>query len=469
MRRRFQASYGPLMFATALTVLGSFLGTPAARAQLTYVETEIQNFEAGQNDYFGARVKIDGDTLVIGVPFDDPAAGADAGSVYVYVRDGASWAYQDTIHPTDPAAGDLFGNGVSIAGDWLAVGASRDDDLGVDSGSVYVFNRSGAIWTQHVKITAFSGGDSGDHFGAAIGIDTSIPAEDPGAGLVTTLVIGAPDDEVLQPFCCAGSIYIYELSGDGTAWNFRHNHPASDSDTAAEFGAAVAIDGDGIIVGAPEMDGGLAGIYGKAYFFQRRTIIRTWTEEFQFLSGDPNGGDRFGNSVGVQNRFGNFHVVIGVPNDDHPVAGFDAGVVFEYHGNTNNWTMETLLSSEVTAGAKFGDAVDINNEMIVVGEPQLDVGGNDTGAVHVFGLNPSGLEWEHLGRLLSGFLAGAGRLGDRVGVSGSTVVGGEPNERVGGGSSVTLVGEVAVFDLDLSIFSDGFESGDTTLWSATVQ
>ena len=115
------------------------------------------------------------------------------------------------------------------------------------------------------------------------------------------------------------------------------------------------------------------------------------------------------------------------------------------------------MSDQPSPAGDFGDAVDINDGILVVGEPRV---GN--GALHVFMQSPLVTTWEHVGRLVSAG-AGLGLLGDRVGVSGSTVVGGVPQEAV---PPTLSVGEVAVFDLALSIFSDGFESGDLSMWSS---
>ncbi len=88
----------------------------------------------------------------------------------------------------DGASGDLFGFSVSISGDTAIVGARSDRVDGLSSGSAYVFERSGGIWMQKAKLTAFDGA-SGDNFGGSVSIsgDTAIVgayADDLGTGLV---------------------------------------------------------------------------------------------------------------------------------------------------------------------------------------------------------------------------------------------------------------------------------------------
>ena len=54
--------------------------------------------------------------------------------------------------------GDTFGSSVSINGDHAVVGARKDDDNGVGSGSAYIFvNNHNGSWSQQDKITAGDG------------------------------------------------------------------------------------------------------------------------------------------------------------------------------------------------------------------------------------------------------------------------------------------------------------------------
>ena len=55
---------------------------------------------------------------------------------------------------SDAASNDFFGRSVSVSGDYAVVGAYGNDDAGIDSGSAYIFVRSGTTWTQQQKLTA---------------------------------------------------------------------------------------------------------------------------------------------------------------------------------------------------------------------------------------------------------------------------------------------------------------------------
>lgn len=131
-------------------------------------QAKLTASDAAAVDNFGRNVVgISGDTLVVGAPFDDTGAGTDAGSAYVFVRSGTSWSQQAKLTASDAAAGDAFGISVSISGDTVVAGAFNDDDGGTNSGSAYVFTRSGTSWSQQQKLTA-SDAAAGDQFGFSV-------------------------------------------------------------------------------------------------------------------------------------------------------------------------------------------------------------------------------------------------------------------------------------------------------------
>jgi len=104
-------------------------------------------------DQFGISVAITGDTIVVGASLDDDN-GTDSGSAYVFTHTGTTWTQQAKLTASDGAAGDYFGRRVAIAGDTIVVGARYDDDNGTWSGSAYVFMRTGTTWIEQAKLTA---------------------------------------------------------------------------------------------------------------------------------------------------------------------------------------------------------------------------------------------------------------------------------------------------------------------------
>ena len=103
-----------------------------------------------QADGFGSSVAMsaDGDTLVVGAPLND-GAGIDAGSVRVYRRSGGSMT-QVGSDIDGEAPGDQFGSSVAVSsnGNTVVVGAPFNDGAGTDAGHVRVFDLKNGAWVQ---------------------------------------------------------------------------------------------------------------------------------------------------------------------------------------------------------------------------------------------------------------------------------------------------------------------------------
>ena len=127
-------------------------------------------------DQFGRSVALSGETALIGASADDTAAGAEAGSAYVFVRSGTNWTQQAKLNASDGAAFDEFAFSVAISGETALIGAAHGDTpAGLDAGSAYVFVRSGTIWSQQAKLTA-SDGAAFAEFGISVAVsgDTAL-------------------------------------------------------------------------------------------------------------------------------------------------------------------------------------------------------------------------------------------------------------------------------------------------------
>ena len=131
-------------------------------------EAKLLPADGAAFDQFGESVSISGDYAVVGAWADDDN-GSSSGSDYVFKRSGTSWLQEAKLLPSDGAADDQFGISVSISGDYAVVGAQENDDNGSNSGSAYLFKRSGTSWAQGTKLLA-SDGAAADEFGRSVSI-----------------------------------------------------------------------------------------------------------------------------------------------------------------------------------------------------------------------------------------------------------------------------------------------------------
>lgn len=214
---------------------------------------KLQPDDGATGDWFGASVSLSGSTAIVGA-FHDDDNGRDSGSAYIFhIRETTLPGYTQVakLYPRDGAEEDYFGYSVSIEGNIAIVGAPWNDDLGINSGSVYIFQNSGSGWEQVEKLLPDDGAE-GDEFGISVSISGDI------------VIIGAFHDD--DKGHNSGSAYIFQNNGSG--WTQIAKLLASDGEGGEEFGVSVSISDLTAIVGAPrDNDNGRDS--GSAYIFTR--------------------------------------------------------------------------------------------------------------------------------------------------------------------------------------------------------
>jgi hypothetical protein len=151
---------GPATNSGAVYVFGRSGGTWTENAKLTHPDAEI-------DDEFGTPC-IFGNTLIVGCYGDDDA-GFNAGAIFYYQRINNVWMLQAKITASDGNSGDWFGSNVSLTPTHMVVSAYRDDMIGENAGSAYIFEREDFSYREIAKLTA-SNGYNGDYFGLKNGL-----------------------------------------------------------------------------------------------------------------------------------------------------------------------------------------------------------------------------------------------------------------------------------------------------------
>ncbi|MFH1462971.1 MAG: FG-GAP-like repeat-containing protein, partial [Pseudomonadota bacterium] len=240
-----------------------FLGGPDGAAVLG---TRLLASDGTGGDNFGGSVSGAGDVNADG--FADVIVGAyrhdsGAGAAYV-VLGGISGITASETKLTDPGGmpSDGFGISVSSAGDVngdgfadVIVGEFQDDDLGMDSGSAWVFYGSSAGTTTSGAAQLFaSDGAASDSFGFSVS-----GAGDVNGDGFADVIVGAPEDA--DAGASSGSAYVFFGGGGGIDPSIELKLVASDGSAYDHFGTVVSgagdIDRDGqadVIVGAPDDD-----------------------------------------------------------------------------------------------------------------------------------------------------------------------------------------------------------------------
>jgi hypothetical protein len=330
--------------------------------------------DPGPNDHFGYGVSISGDGsyAIAGAVWDDDVA-YDSGAAYIFSRSGTSWTFQSKIKAPDPGASDSFGKSVSISGDgsYAIAGAWQDDDGGSNSGSAYIFSRSGSTWTFQSKITAPDPAAQ-DSFGWSVSLSSDGSYAIAGANRYSGTNGGA---------------YIFSRSG--STWTYQSKITAPDAAGGDYFGYSVSISGDGsyAIVGAYGDD---TSIYnaGSAYIFVRSGT--SWTYQSK-ITAPPDAGpnDKLGVSVSISSD--GSYAVAGAYLADGPAGTPETnwGSAYIFSRSGTSWTFQSKITApDPTPNDRFGKSVSISGDgsYALVGSYYDDDGGSNAGAAYIYNL-----------------------------------------------------------------------------------
>jgi len=276
--------------------------------------------DARGGDRFGWSIAVDGDRIVVGVPWDHLPT-RKLGSAFVFTRFGLGWKI-DKLTPSEiwrkgggTPGGRQFGYSVDVSGDRVVVGAPGAWINGAETGGVFLFELIDGEWVE--TILEPDGIEKRDGIGRQVGF-----SEEGNRILVGALKVAAGN---ARP----GSAFLFELI-DGE-WVSRMFLP-SDGENGDEFGASVGF-GDGFIaIGSPNHSS--AGRRaGAIYLFDE--IGGEWVET-KLVAVDPKADERFGNWTRV------FGEIIVTP------AG-DRSVIHMLRRNGDEWIRETLDVDDPTA------------------------------------------------------------------------------------------------------------------------
>jgi hypothetical protein len=240
--------------------------------------TTLEDPAATAEDFFGYSVALSGTTAVVSSP-DYPGSDA-SGAAYIYVKGASAWPTTPTATLLDPGAryGDYFGWSVAVSGKTAVVGA-YGTELATDyGGAAYVYVEGASGWPTAPTVTLKDPpAVESDGFGTSVAV----------SGKITVVGADGADTD-------AGAAYIYAegTSGWRTTPTASFNDPAAVADDA--FGAAVAVSGKVVVVGAPNT----GGYDGAAYLYVKGTSGWSGTPTASLKEPAGNSED-FGSSVAV--------------------------------------------------------------------------------------------------------------------------------------------------------------------------
>lgn len=343
-------------------------GSPGVQESVTLLPGESVAYE-----HLGFSVAASGNSVAVGAKDSNRSGLAQSGAVIVFERDeGGSWSQSNVFTSPDAAAGDSFGFSIALSSNVLVVGAPLGAVFGIQTGAVYVFNKTvDGRWVESARFGSPDGG-AFDIFGFSVAID---------GDRIVVGAIQAGDER-------QGAALVYER--DGVTWRLEATLLPSDGMSGAKFGSAVASFGSKVLVGAMS-DSHLVPAAGSAYVFEKDA--QGWSEKIKLLPDDSARSDFWGYSVALSQDTA---VVGSYLKKDMSRAAVGAAYVFRNVGL--KWVQqEKIVPSDAAPGDAFGMSISLRGNVMAIGSPRNDDAAPNGGAVYVF--QQDEFRWKQLAKL----------------------------------------------------------------------
>lgn len=340
-----------------------------------------------------------------------------SGFVYVYRPGSGGWHETFRISAVDAAEADGFGRSIATDGSRLVVGAGADG-----RGVVHAFRRVPGGWEPAGRMVS-AAHEAG--FGTVLAMHGDV------------LVVGAPGVGEEE-----GAVYIYALQGDAWVQQARlTGDPApmrADADDdlpmPERFGAAVAVDGDWVLVGAPSTASRFARLTGRGtgtlaggvYVFHRQGDA--WEQATRITPESGTRGSAFGEALALRDG----EALIGAPRFN----GGSGGVhIYTYDAAADQWNAgTTLMPFDATSGVAFGSTIALGDREVYVGAPGADDG---RGVVYHAARDADGT-WTGVTKYGTNGLGRGASFAGTLAARGDTLIAGIPGDDYGAGTAMIL-------------------------------
>jgi hypothetical protein len=319
---------------------------------------------------FGSAIAASGDTLVVSAPNRSGGCSSSPAAAYVFIKSGSHWQLTATLTPSDNFVCNTFGWSAAISGNTIVVGAPNSGS----DGEAFVYVKPATGWTnmtETAKLTASDSNKGPGWFGVAVSVDAD------------TVAVGA----YMQAF--SGEAYVFvKPSGGWTNMTETAKLTQSDALVGDSFGSAVSISGNTVLVGAPTKP--YTQNYGAAYVYVEPSS--GWvdaTETARLTASDQQAFDMLGSAVLITGN----QALLGAPGAYYP-GNNDAGAVYAYYKPKTSWRRTAkfeakFISSDGFPTDNFGSSLAANGSTVVIGAPQVhwdpDFNFPGPGATYVFG------------------------------------------------------------------------------------
>ena len=209
-------------------------------------------------------------------------------------------------------------------------------------------------------------GAIGDNFGYSVAVDGGV------------IVVGADSDDADSDEHSDyghGSVSMFRYNGSTWAFEQKFKYPGIDH--WSHLGFSVSVSGDTIVAGAYQYSYDVYTYAGAAYVYKWNGS--SWDQNTILLDPNPESNDQFGTAVVIDGNT----IIVG--NFFHNGNGSDSGAAYLFEWDGDSWSQGQILENPSGADYDyFGGSVAIDGDMTLVGAGWDDGGKDNSGAVHMF-------------------------------------------------------------------------------------
>ncbi|MSR41771.1 MAG: hypothetical protein EXS10_07720 [Phycisphaerales bacterium] len=328
--------------------------------------------------------------LIAGEPHDDAVDGSidAAGAAIVYARVGTTWGGLAVLRPSDPRRYAQFGSSVAMfkrqgagavpSANLAVVGAYRAQATSganwINEGAAYSFEETGTGWVQKHRIIPQAITPDTTKTNAYFGFSVAMSRIGTDSG--DQIFVGAPGSNLGK-----GSMYVFRQNDTGTIVQSGNLRGSTTTLLGDDVGWSVAVDPvcpafgttptrAFVVFGAP----GTSTDRGAIWMYYRATIGSTGfgsPRKINVGSAQAVTGDRFGEAVDINDNW----IIVGAPGSD---GGKGAAWLVERTA-ANTFALRTKITRpDLKEGDAFGSSVSIapatsGTDMVIsIGAPGRD-------------------------------------------------------------------------------------------------
>lgn len=333
---------------------------------------------------FGGSLAISGEDIIV----SETRNRAFPGMVYVFQHNSESgeWEEAARLQASDnEGTADRFGHSLAADASTLLIGTPAGNS---STGTVYIYQRDeSGNWSERSRLSADDGAES-DAFGTSLLLTEEV-----------AIVAATAQNEG------TGAVYVFQRGSDGS-WSQHSKLVGSDVQAGAAFGSALAIEGNVLLVGAPQKDEGT----GAVYIF-RQDASGTWTEEGKLETFGLSKGIFYGSTLAMQDGV----ALVGAPRFNQREG---AVYVFQYDTENEAWMSQTRLAPFTAQRfGQFGAAISFDGSEVLIGAS----GDARLGSIYTFRRDQRG-NWIGAIKRTSPRLTGRASFGSALALKGDLAV-----------------------------------------------